>query len=51
VQRLLGALELAEPGGYMRSFIDERRPHGRAIVVSSCCDSDAAVHRQVALGF
>jgi DNA-binding CsgD family transcriptional regulator len=26
VQRLLGALELAEPGGYMRSFIDEGVP-------------------------
>jgi LuxR family maltose regulon positive regulatory protein len=28
VQRLIGALELAEPGGYMRSFIDEGVPMG-----------------------
>ncbi len=26
VQRLLDALELAEPGGYVRSFIDEGMP-------------------------
>ena len=30
VQRLLDALELAEPGGYVRSFIDEGAPMARA---------------------
>jgi LuxR family transcriptional regulator, maltose regulon positive regulatory protein len=32
-QRLLGALELAEPGGYMRSFVDEAVP--MAVLLSS----------------
>ncbi len=39
VQRLLGALELAEPGGYMRSFIDEGVPMG--VLLSSAAVATA----------
>src|SRR5207237_1937550 len=39
VQRLLDALELAEPGGYMRSFIDEGVPMG--VLLSSAAVATA----------
>ena len=37
VQRLLDALELAEPGGYVRSFVDEGASMAALLVVGSCC--------------
>ncbi len=48
VQLLGEALALAEPGGFIRIFVDEGATDGSTIVRSSCSRDYAGLYRQVA---